>query len=78
MNLNCNVDVILRPIAPNFVYAGMMVCHDDPPPLQEGSLRAFVEGAGEDGVIVVSFGSGVVMNSQMSLENLQTFIRGHT
>ena len=62
----------LRPIAPNFVYAGMMVCHDEPPPL-EGPLREFVEGA-EDGVIVVSFGSGVVMNSQMSPKNLETFI----
>ena len=42
----------------------MMVCHDAPPPLEEGPLREFVDGAGEDGVIVVSFGSGVVMNSQ--------------
>ena len=50
----------------------MMVCHDEPPPL-EGPLREFVEGAA-DGVIVVSFGSGVVMNSQMSPKNLETFI----
>ena len=67
--------IIHRPIAPNFVYAGMMVCHDDPPQLEEGPLKEFVDGAGEDGVVVVSFGSGVVMNSQMSSENLRTFVR---
>ena len=43
----------LRPIAPNFVYIGMMNCKD-PKPL-EGDLKKFMDGA-KDGVVYVSFG----------------------
>ena len=45
----------MRPLAPNFLYVGMMVCKK-PKPLQ-GKLAEFVEGAKEHGgVVVVSFG----------------------
>ena len=43
----------LRPVAPNFVYLGMMNCRD-PKPLPD-NLQSFIDGA-KDGVIFVSFG----------------------
>ena len=43
----------LRPVAPNFVFIGMMNCKD-PKPLPE-DLQSFIDGA-KDGVIFVSFG----------------------
>ncbi len=45
----------LRPIAPNFVYTGMMVCQEKLKPMDD-KLRAFIEGGKEQGVILVSFG----------------------
>eukprot|EP00092_Neocalanus_flemingeri_P013186 GFUD01014211.1.p1 GENE.GFUD01014211.1~~GFUD01014211.1.p1 ORF type:complete len:520 (-),score=100.48 GFUD01014211.1:177-1736(-) len=52
----------LRPVAPNYVFIGMMNCKD-PKPLPE-DLQSFMDGA-EDGVIFVSFGS-VLQASLMS------------
>ena len=43
----------LRPVAPNYVYLGMMNCRE-PQPLPN-HLKEFIEGA-EHGVILVSFG----------------------
>lgn len=45
----------MRPVAPNFVYVGMMVCDEKFAPLN-GELRRFIEGAEEHGVVLVSFG----------------------
>ena len=43
----------LRPVAPNYIYLGMMLCKE-PKPLPD-ELREFMDDA-KDGVIYVSFG----------------------
>jgi hypothetical protein len=43
-----------RPVAPNFVYIGMMNCRE-PKPLPK-DLKEFMDSAGKEGVIYVSFG----------------------
>ncbi len=44
-----------RPIAPNYIYVGMMLCRDAKP-IENADIKAFMDSAGPEGVVVVSFG----------------------
>ncbi len=55
----------MRPLSPNYIQIGMMNCREAKP-LPE-KIKKFMDGSGEDGVILVSFGS-VLQASQMSEE----------
>jgi hypothetical protein len=62
----------LRPVAPNFVYVGMMNCR--PPVALPKDLEDFMKTGKENGVIFVSFGSvlKVIRNDCLSLNRVKT------